>query len=282
VTDRRWPMRWTRNDVHDGMSVTSTKGDRLGKVISRGADTFVVEKGVFFPKDYELRYDHISDAGSGGITYSLSDIESRLGLTETSKIGTTAGTTTGTAASTAAAAASTGTARAETPLTSASAAAKAGTTTNRDELRIPLMEEEVGIEKVPRETGHVRIHKTIKTEEKHFSVPVTREDVVIERVAVSSDEPVLPPSAMFQEETLDVALHEEDVKVNKRSRLREEMVVRTVVEAVQKDASANLRHEECEIEDTRTGKSASWDRDTSPGLGASSSLGSGYTAPPRH
>ena len=28
-------MRWTRNDVHDGMSVISTKGDRLGKVISR-------------------------------------------------------------------------------------------------------------------------------------------------------------------------------------------------------------------------------------------------------
>src|SRR4051794_29259817 len=78
-------MRWTRNDVHDGMSVTSTKGDRLGKVISRSAETFVVEKGVFFPKDYELRYDHITDMGSGGITYSLSDIESRLGRSETAR-----------------------------------------------------------------------------------------------------------------------------------------------------------------------------------------------------
>ena len=74
-------MRWTRNDVHDGMSVTSTKGDRLGKVISRSAETFVVEKGVFFPKDYELRYDHITDMGSGGISYSLSDFESHLGST---------------------------------------------------------------------------------------------------------------------------------------------------------------------------------------------------------
>ena len=39
--------------------------------------------------------------------------------------------------------------------------------------------------------------------------------------------------------------------MSKRSRLREQMVVRTVVEAVQKDASADLRHEECEVEDTR-------------------------------
>jgi len=66
-------MRWTRNDVHDGMSVTSTKGDRLGKVISRSADTFVVEKGVFFPKDYELRYDHITDVTGGTIRYALTD-----------------------------------------------------------------------------------------------------------------------------------------------------------------------------------------------------------------
>ena len=120
------------------------------------------------------------------------------------------------------------------------------------------MEEEIGIEKVARETGHVRIHKTIKVEEKHFSVPVMREDVVIERIAVSSDEPTLPSESAFQEQTLDSPLHEEDVKVSKRSRLREQMVIRTVVEAIQKDASADLRHEECEVEDTRPGKSEGW------------------------
>jgi len=271
-------MRWTRNDVHDGMSVTSTKGDRLGKVISRSIDTFVVEKGVFFPKDYELRYDHITDLGNGGITYSLSDIESRLGLTE--PVRAAAATTSASAPATTARAASAGrseplaSTRSE-PLGTGRGQASREATTNREELRIPLMEEEIGIEKVPRETGHVRIHKTIKTEEKHFSVPVMREDVVIERVAASSDEPTLPSEATFKEQVLDVALHEEDVKVNKRSRLREQMVVRTVVEAIQKDASADLRHEECEIEDTRTGRSASGTPDTSADLG-------GYHAPPRH
>jgi len=285
-------MRWTRNDVHDGMSVTSTKGDRLGKVISRSADTFVVEKGVFFPKDYELRYDHITDMGSGGISYSLSDIESRLGLGEPSR----ASATTSAAAATTTARAASATARSEPltstrseplssvrsePLTSTRSepVGSAQATAGREEVRIPLMEEEVGIEKVSRETGHVRIHKTIKTEEKHFSVPVMREDVVIERVAASSDEPTLPSESAYQEQVLDVALHEEDVKLSKHSRLREQMVVRTVVEAIQKDASADLRHEECEIEDTRgetrSTRSSDWSGGTSPGLG-------GYSAPTRH
>jgi uncharacterized protein (TIGR02271 family) len=256
-------MRWTRNDVHDGMSVISTKGDRLGKVISRDAETFVVEKGVFFPKDYELRYDHIIDLGSGGISYSLSDFESQhgeslTGSTQTAREGTTPRVPPNTSPSLAAAAAARAAQSRPKPASSTARAATSSESPNLEELRIPLMEEEIGIEKVARETGHLRIHKTIKIEEKHFSVPVMREDVVIERIAVSGDEPTLPSEMAFKEQTLDLALHEEDVRVTKHSRVREQMVIRTVVEAFEKDAAADLRHEECEIEDTRDGKSGAW------------------------
>src|SRR5579862_8124036 len=80
-------MRWTRNEVRSGMSVTSTKGERLGNVIRTGVETFVVERGVFFPKDYELRYDHISALSGDQISYSLSDADSRLGsTTETGRV----------------------------------------------------------------------------------------------------------------------------------------------------------------------------------------------------
>ena len=103
-------MRWTRNEVRAGMSVTSTKGERLGNVIRMGAETFVVERGVFFPKDYELRYDHITALSSDQISYSLSDADSRLGsTTETARAGT--GTGTLSAAVATAPAASTATAR---------------------------------------------------------------------------------------------------------------------------------------------------------------------------
>jgi uncharacterized protein (TIGR02271 family) len=224
------------------MAVTSTKGERLGNVIRTGSETFVVEKGVFFPKDYELRYDHITSLEGEQIGYSLSDTDSRFGsLAETVRAGT---------AASAAAAATAARSVPAAPPARATAPASIGTS-RRDDVRIPLMEEEIGIEKVSRETGHVRIHKTVKTEEKHFSVPVTREDVVIERVSASEDDARFSPELEFAEQTLDIPLHEEDVQVTKRTRVREQIVVHPVVQALEKEASASLRHEEAEIEDTR-------------------------------
>jgi uncharacterized protein (TIGR02271 family) len=247
-------MRWSRNEVHAGMIVTSTKGERLGNVIRSGTDTFVVEKGVFFPKDYELRYDHITALNGEQIAYSLSDADSRFAsVAETARAGTVAS---------AAARAATAPARAMAPASVS--------TGKKEEMRMPLMEEEVGIEKVSRETGHVRIHKTVKTEEKHFTVPVTREDVVIERVSASGDEEA--SELAFQEQTLDLPLHEEDVRVTKRSHVREEIVVHPVLQAVEKEASASLRHEEAEIEDTRG-------RTAGSGLDGAPTRPGGYGAP---
>jgi uncharacterized protein (TIGR02271 family) len=121
----------------------------------------------------------------------------------------------------------------------------------RDEIRIPLMREEIGIEKVARESGHVRIRKTIHVEERHFSVPVTREDVEIEHIPIGRDA-ALAADGAFQEDTVDVPLYEEEVRVSKHSVVDEEVVVRTVAHSEERQASATLRHEEAEIEDTRT------------------------------
>ena len=176
-------MRWTRNEVRAGMTVTSTKGERLGNVVRVGPDTFVVEKGVFFPKDYELRYDHISSLDGEQIGYSLSDGDSRFGSpAESARPATAAGT----AAPAAATALGAGAPPSPTsmPATRKTAPPSVGASRKGD-VRIPLMEEEIGIEKISREAGHVRIHKIVKTEEKHFRVPITREDIVIERVSAS-------------------------------------------------------------------------------------------------
>ena len=66
-------MRFDINSVRNGMFVMGTQGERIGKVIRCNDETFVVEKGVFFPKDYELRYDHITDVTGGTIRYALTD-----------------------------------------------------------------------------------------------------------------------------------------------------------------------------------------------------------------
>jgi uncharacterized protein (TIGR02271 family) len=268
-------MRWDSNNVRNGMFVTGTNGERLGKVIRCDQDTFVVEKGTFFPKDYELRYNHITDIKDGTIVYSLTDLLRREEeikrttdnapkeplremlkepLKEAPKA--TAATAATTAAATGAA-----TAADRTRLRA----------DGKDEIRIPLMQEELGVEKVTRDAGHVRIHKAVRTEEKHVTVPVTREDVTIEHVAPSGSANLAEREMAFKEENFDVPLHEEDVRVTKRSTLREEVVVRTVAQSIEKDAAATLRFEEAEVEDTR--KTAPLARDeatgySSPGYGS--------------
>jgi hypothetical protein len=39
-------------DIREGMTVYSKDGKKLGKIIKRDGDNFVVEKGLFFKKDY--------------------------------------------------------------------------------------------------------------------------------------------------------------------------------------------------------------------------------------
>jgi uncharacterized protein (TIGR02271 family) len=240
-------MRFDENSVRNGMFVMGTQGERIGKVIRCNDETFVVEKGVFFPKDYELRYDHITEVTGGTIRYALTDFLRGRGPEEATPAEASA-TAAGPALAGAASAAA----------TSATRRADTSADKDRDEIRIPLLREEIGIEKVARESGHVRIHKTVVTEEKRFSVPVTREEVVIEHVAVGRDAPLTGDDA-FQEDTVDVPLYEEEVRVSKRPILEEELVVRTVAHSVEREGSAMLRHEEAEIEDTRKG----------PGLSAS-------------
>jgi len=232
-------MRFDSNNVRNGMFVVGTQGERIGKVIRCDTDTFVIEKGVFFPKDYELRYDHITDISGGTIRYALTDYLRGRRPDDASRSTPSARD------------ADASSPPAETVATaSAAAARRTAKATDRDEIRIPLMREEIGIEKVARESGHVRIHKTVHTEEKHFSVPVTREEVIIEHVAVGRDAAPLG-DAGFHEDTYDVPLYEEEVRVSKRSVLDEEVVVRTVAHSVEREGTAMLRHEEAEVEDTR-------------------------------
>jgi uncharacterized protein (TIGR02271 family) len=237
-------MRWNKNDIRLGMFVTSTTGDRIGKVIRYDNETFVVEKGVLFPKDYELRYDHISDIKNGLILYLLTEESARPHAEMAGEI--TGGATAATATATA-------------------AARTAAVTDAEQELRIPLMKEEIDVEKYQRESGHVRIHKAVKTEERRFSVPLRREEVVIEHVAGTTGRSAAADGA-FQDQMLDIPLHEEDLRVGKHAVVREEVVVKRVARSIEKEAFASLRSEDLEIEDTR---------ERIPGPGPAN----GYTAP---
>jgi len=224
------------------MMVVGLTGERLGKVIHLGPDTFTVEKGMLFPKDFQLRYDHIADVENGAIVYSLTDaerpnLERPLGSAET-----------------VAASLFGGKPPAGRPGKAGNIAGNVGRKLGEgSEVRIPLMKEELDLEKYSREAGHVRLHKEVRVEERHFTVPLWREDVVVEHVMPPDRGGALPDraSASFQEQTLDLALHEQDFRVDKHAVLREEVIVRMVAEAFEREGTTSVRTEELAVEDTR-------------------------------
>ena len=79
-----------------------------------------------------------------------------------------------------------------------------------------------------RETGRVRIHKSVRTEERHITVPVRREEVVVEHLAASPIRGAETLDEDFEEGTIDVTVHEEEVHVSTRPVIREELRVRKV------------------------------------------------------
>ena len=263
-------MRLDKGRIRAGMTARSTKGEKLGKIIHADEERFVVEKGAFFPKDYQLYYEFVTELRGDEVIYALEDArvgrdgpaaasERRRGdLREsTAERVRAAGGGPGIAGAGASAAAAV---VSKVKEAKAEVGARLGGRSTgeapgerllgQEELRIPLMDEEIAIEKVARAAGHVRIHKEVRLEERHVAVPVRREEVVIERLpgGEATGSPI--GANAFREQTVDVPVSEEEIRVTKRPVVREELRVRRVSHEEQRDAAATLRHEEVEIEDT--------------------------------
>jgi hypothetical protein len=56
-----------RSNVREGMTVYSSDGAKLGKVLTCDVSTFIIEKGFFFPKDYIARYSEVAELTDDGI-----------------------------------------------------------------------------------------------------------------------------------------------------------------------------------------------------------------------
>ncbi|EPX61336.1 hypothetical protein D187_001119 [Cystobacter fuscus DSM 2262] len=58
---------YQREGIKEGMTVRSVDGHRLGRVYAVGESEFHIEKGLFFPKDYSVRYSEVGDIVDGEI-----------------------------------------------------------------------------------------------------------------------------------------------------------------------------------------------------------------------
>lgn len=234
-----------RSDIKEGMTVRSSDGEKLGKVFAIGDDAFQIEKGLFFPKDYIVRYAEVSDIRDGDIilTHGKESLrrlgeEERYGTADTTgvPIGAPIGTTTGAMAS-----GDTGLGR---------GADLQGRDTERrvegraEDISVPLHKEELDVIKRDTQAGEVRVRKDVVEEEKVMDVPVRRERVRVERREVT-DRPAM--GATFQEETVVVPLRAEEVEVHKRPVVDEEVVIHKDAVEDERRVAETVRREKVDI-----------------------------------
>lgn len=248
-------------EIDHGWDVFGADGEKIGDVQEVQPSYLVVSKGFFFPTERYVPVSAISDVRDERVYLSVSKDEidargwdsadsitsySTTGMTETTGADTvytdTAGTTTGTA-------------YADTDVTR--------TTGVDDDVRIPVMEEELAVNKREVRRGLVRVEKRVVAEEASVNVPIREEEVRVERHAVDRDYTGEIPAGAFEETTIEIPLRGEEVDVSKRAVVREEVEIdKDVIERNQR-VSDTVRREEVYV-----------DGDTTRGIGATDA---GYT-----
>ena len=230
---------YTSSDITTGADVFGADGEKVGTVAEVYPGYIVVEKGFFFPTDYYIPMSAVASFDNDQVYLNLAkDAALQSGWDaqptdlETSATGIREGFGAGTAQ------------------------------VDRDEeIRVPVMEEELTATVREQEAGAVRIEKDVVTEQRTLDVPVTEERVRVERRVV--DRPVGAADAdAFEETVIDVPLRTETVDVQKQARVAEEVVVSK--EAVQRteQVTDTVRKEEVFVDEDAVDASMVDDRET--------------------
>jgi uncharacterized protein (TIGR02271 family) len=112
---------------------------------------------------------------------------------------------------------------------------------------IPVMEEQLHVEKKNIYTGVTRIRKKIREREEIIDEPLTREEVQVNRVTINRyvDKPI---PVRHEDGVLVVSLIEEVLVTEKKLLLKEELHIRKQVKTVRKPQKVTLRSEEAIVE----------------------------------
>jgi uncharacterized protein (TIGR02271 family) len=207
------------SQISVGDDVYGSDGDKVGTVADVQAGYIVVEKGFFFPTDYYIPMSAIASANDGQVYLNVArDAALNSGWNVVPDMQATTMTSEATA-----------------------------TATGEEEIRIPVMEEELTATVRQQEAGAVRIEKDVISEERTLEMPVTEERVhverrVVHRAATGAD------AGAFEETVIDVPLRSETVDIQKQARVTGEVVLSK--EAVQRTerVTDTVRREEVHID----------------------------------
>jgi uncharacterized protein (TIGR02271 family) len=197
--------------IHEGMDVLDTDGQKIGKAGETLGEYFNVDAGLFGAKEYYIPFSAVTDVADDSIFLNVrKDQIDSMGWDQRPEM---AGTST------------------------------SGTTARAEpERTVQLREEELQARKSPVETGRVELGKEVVEQQRTMDVPVTREEVYVERRPVErrpSDQPI-----GTEGESIRVPVREEQVEVEKQPVVYEEVGVGKRVTQDTQKVSDTVRREE--------------------------------------
>jgi uncharacterized protein (TIGR02271 family) len=229
---------YTSSDIITGAEVFGADGEKVGTVAAVYPGYIVVEKGFFFPTDYYIPLSAVASYDNDQVYLNLakdaalnSGWDAQPADLETSTYDTSMAS---------------GASRLATDFDTSAA-----TVATDEEIRVPVMEEELTATVREQEAGAVRIEKDVVAEERTLEVPVTEERVRVERRIV--DRPATAADAgAFEETVIDVPLRTETVDVQKQARVAEEVVVSKEATQRTEQVRDTVRREEVYVDEDAT------------------------------
>ena len=125
----------------------------------------------------------------------------------------------------------------------------AGVMSDKDELRVQRIEEELRAGTREREAGAINVRKRIRTDRETMEVPTRREEVSVDRVPVEGE---TSGAEIGDDDEVRIPVTEEEVVVEKRPVAKEEVRIRKDVVEDTEVVEEDVRREEIEIDDETT------------------------------
>src|SRR5688500_11254564 len=229
---------YTTTNIINGAEVFGADGEKLGTVAAVYPGYIVVEKGFFFPTDYYIPMSAVASYDNDQVYLNLakdaalnSGWDAQPTDLETATYDTAMATGT-------------------TDIREGFGAGTARVATD-EEIRVPVMEEELTATVRQQEAGAVRIEKDVVTEEQTLEVPVTEERVRVERRVVDRAATGADVGA-FEETVIEVPLRSETVDVQKEARVTGEVVVSKEAVERTEQVSGTVRREEVYVDEDAT------------------------------
>ncbi|RYZ42201.1 MAG: DUF2382 domain-containing protein [Myxococcaceae bacterium] len=230
-----------RSQIKEGMVVLSSDGEKLGKVFAISDGEFHIEKGMFFPKDYLVRYSEVQGLDKDGRIILNHGKEALSSLADSSNTGAL-----GAAATGAMGAVKTG-AQKVTGMKDRTLDPRANLKgTERianDDITLRTHHEELEVIKHQHRAGEAQVRKVVVEEMKSIPVSLRHEEVEVTRRAVA---PHTPDNSDFREETIRIPLSAEDAELQKRVYADEDISLRKRPIDEARSLEGRVRHEEIE------------------------------------